>query len=219
MALKRAAIVETATPSAKKTKYPEVAHKGVAELVRLEGVFKEAKANLDLAKAEVSLAGAKTVIKHNCTAIDPVSSARLYEVIKNEETGEVSRSEVMVSFQDRYSQANPEAADALFEAMGKDVNDYVVETAAIKFDSSFFITADGEFNKKAFDAVNAAMAKVLEDLKKKKVVAETAVSPISCTAMVIPKPDFHKRRFKELTVDQNVAVMEVLKNTVSVKVS
>lgn len=219
MALKRAAIVETAAPSAKKTKYPEIAHKGVADLVRLEAVFKEAKANLDLAKADISAVGAKAVIKHNCAAVDPVSSVRLYEVVKDESTGEVARSEVMVSFQDRYSQANPEAADALFESMGKDVNDYVLETAAIKFDNSFFITADGEFNKKAFDMVNAAMTKVVDELKKKKIVAETAVSPISCAAMVIPKPDFHARRFKELSVDENVAVMEVLKNTVSVKVS
>jgi hypothetical protein len=218
MALKRTQIVETAPASKKGSKLPELATKGVARYVEIEAQFKVLDAELKLAKVSLAKAGSTGVIKHNVSAVEPVSSVRLYETVKVEETGELARSEVVVSFQDRYSVANPEAAESLFEAMGKDVNSYVHETAAVKFNSDIFIV-NGEFNQKVFDVINASVKKAVEDLVKKKVLPEGAVSPLATSTVVVPKPDFHARRFKDFTVEENESITEVLKNTVTIKVS
>lgn len=138
----------------------------------------------------------------NHTAPNLTSSVKLQD-----ETGAV----VCCSFQDKYSAADAEAADAVFTELGEDINDWMVQTTKASFDSKFFLDADGNFDQAAYNAVQKAMEDVAKKLKK--------TNPISCKVVVVPKPNFHTDRMRKFTPEANMRLSEVVPNCITLKES
>jgi len=164
---------------------------------------KEAKADQDSVKPAVLALGVPEIMERNCAnPRAPVTSVRLIDE---------ADSEVVLSFQDRYSSVNPDAACAALVAAGaKDVNDYIQEEMVVKFDQKVFYTADGKFNAELFVAVREALAGVA-----KRFGVEGEI--IDKEKVVCPNANFHTRRWSDFTALQNEILSEVLPNTVQVQ--
>lgn len=211
MALKRTAIAETAAPKGKKKQMPEFAHEKVADFVRLSQEAEDIVGRLELLKVELKETAVERILTVNHTAVEPTSSVRLYQMVEGEE-----RAEAIVSFQDKYSAADADAADAAFTAIGADINDYMHEVPKTSFDNSIYIV-NGEFNKKVFDTVNKAVADAIAKLVKAGELADGTGSPLKVANVVVPKPNFHGDRMKKFSPAQNQQLSEVVKNTVTIK--
>lgn len=200
MALKQ--INVNATPAAKKKSDVPAFEIGVNLPTRLNAAvrrLKELEAEKAQIEAELEPIALRHLLEHNVDNT-PVSSIKM-----SDDDGGVA----MFIFQNKYSPADAEAADAVFTAMGEDINDYVVQTTKASFDNKFFFDADGNFDQAAYDEVSTAVAGVAKKLKKS--------NPLSYKTVVVPKPDFHELRFKKFNVENNLRLCEVLPNTTCFK--
>jgi hypothetical protein len=119
--------------------------------------------------------------------------------------GEVTR----VSFTSRYNNCDTEQVDATFASFDpvpdgkggkvhRDINNYVVETIAAKFDDSVFMDAEGNFDLTAYNKFRLAIEKVAKDLGMVDAETGKVKSPLGTKRVLKVKPDFHERRFKRL---------------------
>lgn len=144
--------------------------------------------------------------------IDPKDATRQRKI---RVAGEVIR----LSFTSRYNGCDTEQVDAAFDGFkGRDINEYVAETVFATFDSSVFLDEKGNFDREVFTKYRDAIAKVTAELApKNKQLQNPDGSPKNVLATkkaLQVKPDFHTRRFKDFSRDENVTLTRVLPNTV-----
>lgn len=144
------------------------------------------------------------ILPRNCAEPNtPISS-----VILVDDRGD----SVRVSFTSKYNSTDPLVVEETFAAIEKvnpacDINDYVVETLSAKFDSKVFLDKEGNFSRVIYERFRNAIEAVAEQLK--------VENPLTTEKVLIPKPDFHERRWKEFTATQQVPLTTALPNTIT----
>lgn len=178
------------------TRHPvEIYNDAAAAKKKADAEMKEMRPKL----AEPGSLGIQALFEENCAhPLEPITSVKLTDA-----SGAVCR----MSFTARYGAAEAEQVSAVFDATGQDINEYVVETVAAKFDNAVFLDAEGNFDKNVYDKFRIAIGKVAKELG--------VVCPLATTKVVVVKPDFHERRWKDFTVAQQKEISAVLPNTVS----
>lgn len=209
-------------------------------VVQLEGDtckrFNEAKKQIKDAEAVINElqkivhSHAMTAIfAHNCdpNCLQPLTSVKLQDIEVDEEDGtkrtpgEVTR----VSFTARYNNCDTAQVDATFSNFApvsdgkggkvhRDINEYVVETIAAKFDDSVFMDAEGNFDLAAYNKFRLAIEKVAKDLGMIDAETGKVKSPLGTKRVLKVKPDFHERRFRDFNEDENFTLANVLPNTI-----
>ncbi len=211
-------------------------------VIRIDGDtckrFNEAKKQIKDAEAVVKeLQGviheqAKTAIfAHNCdpNCLQMLTSVKLQDVSYDEEDdkhetpipGEVTR----VSFTSKYNNCDTEQVDATFSSFApvpdgkggkvhRDINNYVVETIKAKFDDSVFMDAEGNFDLAAYNKFRTAIEKVAKELGMVDAETGKVKSPLGTQRVLVVKPDFHERRFKDFNEEENFTLSNVLPNTI-----
>jgi hypothetical protein len=179
--------------------------------------MKDAEAVIKELQGTIHQRAMEKIFAHNCdpNCLKPLTSVKLQDVTVDEEDesvrtpGEVTR----VSFTARYNNCDTEQVDAAFQDFkGRDINDYVVETIAAKFDDSVFLDADGNFDLVAYNKFRIAIEKVAKDLG---MVKDGKVqSPLGTKRVLKTKPDFHERRFRDFDEEENFTLAKVLPNTI-----
>lgn len=150
---------------------------------------------------EIKQIASEKYFNHRITNIEPTSSVRLPGI----------DDDLTYSFQNKYSTVSEDAADALFEELEADADNYLLQTVKAKFDDKVFINGDGEFDEARYNAFKAAIDAV---------AAQFGIeSPLDTEIVVSVKPDFHELRFKDFkSVDKQVALSRVIKNTQTLKI-
>lgn len=180
--------------------------------------IKDAEAVIAELKSIIHEQAMTSIFAHNCVpnCLKPITSVKLQDVKVDEEDesirepGEVTR----VSFTSRYNNCDTEQVDNAFQTFsGRDINNYVVETIAAKFDDSVFMDAEGNFDLMAYNKFRLAIEKVAKDLG---MVGEDGKvkSPLGTKRVLKTKPDFHERRFKDFNEEENFTLAKVLPNTI-----
>ncbi len=149
------------------------------------------------------------IYAHNCdpNCLKPISSVKL-----EDDEGELA----CVQCQNSYSAVDPEPVEALFEKLGVDINEYVAEKLVAKFDSSVFTDGDGNFDKKIYEKFRVAIEKAAFELKLRNTDG-TLRNPLSTARVVMPRPTFHERRFKDFPEGRQADLSEVLPNKCLIK--
>jgi hypothetical protein len=169
------------------------------------------------------------IFAHNCdpNCLQPLTSVKLQDVEVDEEDetirkpGEVTR----VSFTSRYNNCDTAQVDATFANFApvpdgkggkvhRDINEYVVETIAAKFDDSVFMDAEGNFDLTAYNKFRMAIEKVAKELGMVDAESGKVKSPLGTKRVLKVKPDFHERRFRDFNEDENFTLASVLPNTI-----
>lgn len=205
MALKQLKTVDTSTVTTSKSKIPVInVDMNITAFVNLDREAKDAKARRDEVADEVRVAGLNEIYKLNCGRPGaPETSVKLQD-------GEGSVA--TISMQERYSVVDSAAAEALFEELGKDINQYVQQVVTVKkFDNSVFLDKNGTFDEGIYKAFVEAVNGVAKKLK--------IANPLQTAIEVQPKPSFHTIRFTEFNAKQQARISETLKSTVTVKAS
>jgi hypothetical protein len=144
--------------------------------------------------------------------LDPKDQTKTRKIKVN---GEVIR----LSFTSRYNTCDTEQVDAAFDTFqGRDINTYVVETLVASFDSGVFLDEKGNFDREVFSKYRDAIAKVTAELAPKNQQLQNpdgSPKTVLTTKKVLKvKDDFHKRRFKDFSLEENATLVRVLPNTV-----
>lgn len=189
-------------------------------LVARFNTFKEmaddAKAKAEEARLRVLNEALSTLYDYNIQ--HPTATVKTIDVVDT--TGSVAR----LTSQNKWSAANPDAVEALFESLGEkypeldlDVNEFVQETISASFDSSIFNSGeDGKFDQEIYDAYADAISKVTASLIAKKKIPSRTESPLKTTKKVLPLDSFNEKRWVLFTdVKDHSAIRDVLSNTVS----
>jgi hypothetical protein len=181
--------------------------------------IKDATATINTLKGVIHQHAMEKIFAHNCApdCLQPLTSVKLQDIQVDEEDetirtpGEVTR----VSFTSKYNTCDTAQVDAAFQDFnGRDINNYVVETIAAKFDDSVFMDAEGNFDLTAYNKFRLAIEKVARDLG---MVKDGVVqSPLGTKRVLVTKPDFHLKRFKDFNEEENFTLAKVLPNTIQV---
>jgi len=118
---------------------------------------------------------------------------------------------VRVTSQCRYSAVDAADANALFDDLDVDVNDYLIEVVSASFDNDKFVDAKGKFNSKCYQDMHAAIAAVA--------FKYGIENPLRSTVKIVPKPEFHEARAATFTADENLKIYGVMKNTITLTVT
>lgn len=197
--------VVPAQKKAAKSKVPEVRVSGhrITEFAKAKHAEKEAKATVAELEPEIRRIAVAKYLSSRCGSA-PIDSS---SIKLEDDYGSVVR----FDFKDQYKVADPVAVEALFEAeFAKDCNDYVQEVMEVKFDNSVFLDAKGEFSQDRFNRFNAAIAAAAAALQ--------VPNPLSSVRKVVPKINFHARRFVDFDKEENSRIFETLPNTVAFSV-
>jgi hypothetical protein len=182
------------------------------QIKNAEGVIKELEGTIHQRAME-------QIFAHNCASecLQPITSVKLQDIAVDEDDetirtpGEVTR----VSFTARYNNCDTAQVDAAFQAFsGRNINNYVVETIAAKFDDSVFMDEDGNFDLVAYNKFRIAIEKVAKDLGMVDKATGIVKSPLGTKRVLKTKPDFHDRRFKDFDAEENFTLAKVLPNTI-----
>jgi hypothetical protein len=187
-----------------------------------EANLKEATAIVDSLKPMVCNHGVIQIIDHNCSAPhNPWTSVKIKDVTfpEGEDPGAARVSSTV-----KYKFGSADAVSLVFDAlrdkavsagMAEDeakkkynVNDYIQETVVASFDNKFFLNKEGDFDQKRYDMVQAALDTVAKKLN--------ATNPLTCKTVVLPKPDFHEKRYSNFTAEENLRIHSVMPNVCSV---
>lgn len=198
--LKKINVASETSKAASKSGVPvfNVVNPNIARYIAAHAKAKEAEAILKEVKTEIEELGLTKLYQHNTINNgDPASSVKLA----------AEEGTVMVTLQNRYSQANEDAAVSLFDNLGTDPNESVHFVTKTAFSDDVFLK-NGEFQGDVFAAFKAGV----EELAKKLNIA----SPLTTKVVVAPKEDFHARRWTKFTAEQQGQIQAVLKATVAV---
>lgn len=217
MALKRTQIAET-KPATKKEERPlfKLADKDIVlRFNKAAADLKDAKAVVDELRVKILAKGTEHFYQHN---IDHPTAP-----VKTVELTDATGSTLRLTSQAKYSAADANAVEALFENFASkypdtkiDVNDYVQETCSASFDNSIFNDADGRFSDRIYNVFAEAIEKVTKDLIAKKVLAAGTPSPLKTTKKVVPLSSFDEARYVIFpTVKDQTSILEVLPNTIT----
>ena len=178
---------------------------------KLISKFNAAKADIARAAAEIleiepiiKREGSREVFAMNVTQSSDTKSVKLVD-----DTG----AGVRVTLSSVYPSLAEETVVNLFESVLKsdgtkaDVNDYVIQTRKAKFDSKAFLK-DGDFCETNYAAFFKACQQVADKLG--------IANPMSTEVVVVPKPDFDKRRYTDFDLFSQVRIYEVVPNKTSI---
>jgi hypothetical protein len=191
--------------------------------------IKDAEAVIKELESTIHEKAMQHIFAHNCNTncLQPLTSVKLQDVKVDEEDetiripGEVTR----VSFTAKYNNCDTAQVDATFanfpavrgadgKPVHRDINDYVVETVAAKFDDSVFMDAEGNFDLTAYNKFRTAIEKVARELDMVDAETGKVKSPLGTKRVLKVKPDFHQRRFREFSKEENFTLANVLPNTI-----
>jgi hypothetical protein len=161
--------------------------------------FKEAEAQMASLEAELKRTGATAIFRANTVHMAPA----LKSVILKDATG----SSIRVTLANQYPTLKEEAVTHLFEALGADVNDYVVQTVKASFDSKVFLDEDGDFRPEVYKAFDVAC--------KKAALTVGVENPLSSSLINVLKPDFDERRYRDFTFASQAVIYETAPNKTS----
>lgn len=127
---------------------------------------------------------------------------------------------VQFSWVKRNLKNDPKAVEAAFKRItnldGKAVamEDYCHWAVKGEFNTEVFstknpTTGDMEFDENKYKKFVAAIEKVAKALK--------VEMPLTCSKVLVPKPDFHQRRFRDFDVKTNVLLMSVLPTSLALE--
>jgi len=202
MALKSLKVNVLEKATAKKEEIPAFAQKG-----DICSRFNTAKENLKVAEAvvkelepELKAKALPNLFEFNvANPNNPISSVKLVDS---------TDSVVRISFTKKYSAANADLTEQVFEGLGADINEYVQRTVKVAFDNKVFLDKDGNFSEKVYDAFKKAIDEVSKKLN--------VESPLTGKEVVEPKPNFHDIRWEAFpTIESQGKLYEALKNVVS----
>lgn len=161
-------------------------------------------------KPVLTEAGLLAVFEHNSEHADSSKEQISSVNLTDEETKEVC----MFSWTRKDLKNNPKQVEAEFNRLrtmeGKkaNVNDYAAFEVAARFDTSVFMVND-KFNAQRYEAFMTAMALVAEQFG--------VENPLSCGKVLVPKPDFHDKRWQVFDVESNLAIHAVLPTQTNLK--
>lgn len=113
-----------------------------------------------------------------------------------------------VTGQDRYAACDEGKSAMLCEELKVPEESIIQFKLKAKFNDDVFLDQDGEFDREAYDAFNAAIRAVAKKLGKP--------SPLQVEKVIQVKPDFHKIRWHIApTVAKQLAIYEAVPNTVT----
>jgi len=199
--LKKINVAAETKTSASKSNVPVFATNSpnIIRFILAHEAFKDAEAVLKEVRGGIEELGLSKLYQHNTqNAGAPASSIKLAN----------GDDVVMVTMQDRYSQANEDAAVGLFENLGVDANENVHFVTKTAFNDKVFLK-DGEFQDDTFNQFKAGVAELAAKLG--------VTNPLSSSVVVAVKENFHAARWSKFTAAQQVEVQAVLKATVVVK--
>jgi len=166
-------------------------------------------------------AGLLHVFEHNVeatSATELISSVNLVDKADSEDQETVDR--VQFTWSRKNLKNDPEAVKAAFlqvttkDGLPAKWDDYCEWQLEAAFDASIFMEKDPRTKKKKFQ--QARYDAFMEALK--TVCAEHKVDmPLSLTKKLVPKEDFHERRFKDFDVDANLALLGALPNSIALE--
>jgi len=204
MALKKLSnVVETAKPTKESVPVITVENSAVTRFNQAKSQLKEAEAIVEELEPVIKQLGLKHIFKHNVEQpTAPWTSVKL----EDKNTGEKCR----VSATSAYVIANPDNVEQAFTALGKDSGDYAQFVTKSAFNDKVFIVGN-EFNQDVYAAYKSAIDAVTATLKAQGVLPSSAESPLSSKQVVMPKPDFHDKRWAAFpSVDDQMAIQKVL---------
>jgi hypothetical protein len=175
--------------------------------------FNAAKA--EIARAEADIIEIEPFIKREASrevfamnVLDKTNDTKSVKLV--DETG----AGVRVTLSAVYPALAEETVVNLFESIVQkadgskaDVNDYVIQTRKAKFDSKAFLK-DGEF----CEAHYSAFFKACQTVADKFGIA----NPMSTEVVVVPKPDFDKKRYSDFDLAAQTRIYEVVPNKTSI---
>jgi hypothetical protein len=217
MALKRLDKIAETKPVVAGSDRPSIRLDGdlVSKFNKAVSDQKDAEARVGEVRTKLLEKGISHLYEHNIG--HPTAPVKTIEL--TDKTG----SAVRLTSQAKYSAANPEAADALFDALALrhpdikiDINDYVQEAVTASFDSKIFQDSDGRFNEKIYLAFAAAVEKVTKELVAKQALPSGTVSPMKTTKKVVPLGTFDEQRYVLFdAIEEQNSIREVLPNTIT----
>lgn len=184
--------------------------------------YNEARDQMDKAeevinelKPDLIEAGLQAVFEHNSAhAGNPkeiISSVNL----QAEADEDAAKAEVcMFSWTKKDLKNNYKQVDAEFKRLrttdGKkaDINEFAGFAVVAKFDTGVFMV-DGKFDEKRYKAFMEALAAVAEKFE--------VENPLSCGKVLVPKPDFHEKRWERFDVEANLVIQTVLPTQCNLK--
>lgn len=169
----------------------------------------EAKAKADIKEVKPLLekAATKALFKHNTE--NPTGWVTSANCVDKGGTADKEHAHAQVQFKSQYSPVDAAAATELLDSeLGvDDPNDYLVEVITAKFNDAIFAKDDGGFNASLFKKFKRAIDKVAQ---------EAGIdTPLLMEKKVVPKPDFHGRRWLDFDADDQEALSKILPNSVS----
>jgi hypothetical protein len=189
MALKKLRVKMAAAPATKPGEIPVVTIEGdlIKQYNSADGQAKAAKAVMEDLRPEILELGLREIFERSVAhPKEPSLTVKLQD-----EQAEVLR----VQFTARYLQvADLEGAEELFGSLrgpdGKpvDINDYLQETVAAKFNCGVFLDTDGKFQQTVYDKFRTAIERVASQLK--------VPCPLETTKEVRPLPSLHEKRWE-----------------------
>ena len=166
-------------------------------------------------------AGLQAVFTHNSAHAEntkaQISSVNLMDRLPDEEQQpdeEQPKEVCMFSWTRKNTANNPKQVEAEFNGLrtlhGKraNINDYAGYEVVAKFDASVFMVG-GKFSQERFNAYMVALAEVSARFE--------VDNPLSCGKVLVPKPDFHERRWSDFDVVSNIAIHSVLPTQCNLK--
>ena len=175
--------------------------------------FVEAKA--EIARAEADIAEIEPFIKREASrevfsmnVLDKSNDTKSVKLVDGTGAG------VRVTLSAVYPALAEETVVNLFESIVQkadgskaDVNDYVIQTRKAKFDSKAFLK-DGEFCEAHYSAFFKACQTAADKLG--------IANPMSTEVVVVPKPDFDKKRYSDFDLAAQTRIYEVVPNKTSI---
>ena len=188
--------------------------------VKIEGDavtrYNEARDQVDAATEVMNLlkptlieAGLQAVFEHNTKHADD-SKAILSSVNLTDEEKEVC----MFTWTRKDLKNAPKQVETEFNRLrmvdGKkaNINDCAAFEVVAKFDTGVFMVND-KFNPQRYEAFVDAMAAVAAEYE--------VENPLSCAKVLVPKADFHDKRWALFDVEANIVIQSVLPTQVNLK--
>lgn len=220
-----------ASDSAPKTEIEIIKIEGttVEEYNRAVAAQKTAEETIKKLRPTLINEGVGAILDFNCepTCANQVTSVKMQDIKEIPDPKDPTKQRMIkvageiirLSFTSRYNGCDTEQVDAAFDTFqGRDINQYVVETLAASFDSSIFLDEKGNFDRAVFLKYRDAIAKVTAELAPKNKQLQnpdgSTKTVLSTKKVLQVKEDFHTRRFKDFSRDENVTLTRVLPNTV-----
>lgn len=202
-----------------KTNIPSVVVPGdiVARYNEARDQMDKAEEVINELKPDLIEAGLQAVFEHNTAhAGNPkeiISSVNLQaEADPDDATAPVEV--CMFSWTKKDLKNNYKQVDAEFKRLrttdGKkaDINQFAGFEVVAKFDTAVFMV-DGKFSNERYQAFMTALADVAAKFE--------VDNPLSCGKVLVPKPDFHEKRWSIFDVESNIAIQAVLPTQCNLK--